>query len=77
VHNGGEPRLANYPIKKSLKVILAVVVNVALFTALFVYLAIGKGSLLWSIMLPSVCHIVMCLTLIYFLHKDSDWNFFF
>jgi hypothetical protein len=69
--------LANNPIKKSLKVILAVVVNVALFTALFVYLSIGKESVLWSILLPSACHIVMCLTLIYFLHKDSDWNFFF
>ena len=69
--------MAKYPIKKSLKVILAVIVNVALFTALFVYLAIGKESLLWSIVLPAACHIVMCLTLIYFLHKDSDWNFFF
>jgi presenilin-like A22 family membrane protease len=70
--------LANNPIKKRiLKVIFAVVVNAALFTALFVYLLSGKDSVLWSIVLPSVCHIVLCLTLIYFLHKDSDWTFFF
>jgi hypothetical protein len=70
--------LASSTIKKrTLKVILAVIVNIALFTAFIVYLLIGNGSLLWSIVLPSVCHIVLCLTLIYFLHKDSDCNFFF
>lgn len=70
--------MANNPIKTSiLKVILAVVVNVALFTALIVFLSTGNESVLWSIVLLSSCHIVLCLTLIYFLHKDSDWNFFF
>lgn len=70
--------MENFPIKKNiLKVILAVVANVALFTALIVYLSIGIESLLWSIALPSACHIVLCSTLIYFLHSDSDSNFFF
>ncbi len=70
--------MANSPIKnRVLKIILAVVVNLALFTALFLYLFSGKASVIWSIVLPSACHIVLCVTLIYFLHRDSDWNFFF
>jgi uncharacterized membrane protein len=69
--------LAKHPKKSILKVILAVLVNVALFTALIVFLTSGIESILWSIVLPSACHIVLCITLIFFLHKDSDWNFFF
>ncbi len=67
-----------HPAKRSLlKIMLAVVVNVALITALIIFLSSGKESVLWSIVLTSACHIVLCSTLIYFLHSNSDCNFFF
>lgn len=57
---------------RTLEVIIAAVVNLALIALLIVYLSSGTEKLLLSILLPAAVHISLCGTLLLFFYTDTD-----